>query len=124
MQCSGPAPGGPRHPSRGPLAAILPLFPCRLQFPIPVGLNLLLMPGEHVLWRDIADGAVQTDVVELLYVSSTPSVADVLNWGTSLTALYSAARDQWSKCHVLLARIEVVDAFISTHLGLFQADKA
>jgi hypothetical protein len=37
------------HPSRGPLAAILPLFPRRLQFPIPLGLNLLLMPGEHVL---------------------------------------------------------------------------
>jgi hypothetical protein len=36
------------HPSGGPLAAILPLFPRRLQFPIPVGLNLLLMPGEYV----------------------------------------------------------------------------
>jgi hypothetical protein len=26
----------------------LPLFPRRLQLPIPLGLNLLLMPGEHV----------------------------------------------------------------------------
>ena len=48
-----------RFLSRGPLAAILPLFPRRLQLPIPVGLNLLLMPGEHVLWRDVADGAVR-----------------------------------------------------------------
>jgi len=38
----------PFHPSRGPLAAILPLFPRRLQSQIPVGLNLLLMPGKHV----------------------------------------------------------------------------
>jgi hypothetical protein len=34
--------------SRGPLAAILPLFPSRLQLPIPLGENLLLMPAEHV----------------------------------------------------------------------------
>jgi hypothetical protein len=31
------------RPSRGPLAAIIPLFP-RLQLPIPLGENLLLMP--------------------------------------------------------------------------------
>ena len=32
----GPPPGSnPLHPSRGPLAAILPLFPRRLQFPTP-----------------------------------------------------------------------------------------
>jgi hypothetical protein len=34
----------PFHLSRGLLAAILPLFPRRLQLPIPLGLNLLLMP--------------------------------------------------------------------------------
>ncbi len=51
----------PFHPSRGPLAAILPLFPRRFHLPIPLGLNLQLMPGEHVLGRDVADGAVQTD---------------------------------------------------------------
>jgi hypothetical protein len=33
--------------SRCPLAAILPLLPRRIQLPIPLGLNLLLMPGEH-----------------------------------------------------------------------------
>ena len=53
----------PFHSSRGPLAAILLLFPRRLQFPIPVGLNLLLMPGEHVLRRDVTDGPVQTHIV-------------------------------------------------------------
>jgi hypothetical protein len=41
----------PFNPSGGPLVATFPLFPRRLQFPIPVGLNLLLMPGEHVLRR-------------------------------------------------------------------------
>ena len=43
----------PYHRSCGPLAAILPLFSCRLQFPIPLGLNFLLMPGEHFLRRDV-----------------------------------------------------------------------
>jgi hypothetical protein len=38
---------GHRLLSRGPLAAILPLFPRRLHFPIPIGLNLLLVPGER-----------------------------------------------------------------------------
>jgi hypothetical protein len=36
----------PFHPSRRPLAAILPLFLRRVQLPIPLGLNLLLVPGE------------------------------------------------------------------------------
>jgi hypothetical protein len=27
------------------------------------------MPGEHVLRRDVADGAVQTDVIVMLYVT-------------------------------------------------------
>jgi hypothetical protein len=54
-----PTGSNPFHPLRDPLAAILPLFPRRLQLPIPLGLNLLLMPGEHVLWRDVADGAVR-----------------------------------------------------------------
>jgi hypothetical protein len=44
------------------MAAILPLIPCRLQVPIAVGLNRLPMPGEHVLWRDIANGAFQTNM--------------------------------------------------------------
>jgi len=44
----------PFHRSSGPLAAILPLFPRHIQFPIPVGLNLLLMPAEPVLQRDVS----------------------------------------------------------------------
>ena len=52
-----------RFLSDGPLAAILPLLPRRIQLPIPLGLHLLRMPDEHVVWRDIPDGAVQTRVV-------------------------------------------------------------
>ena len=64
------------HPSRGLLATNLPLFPRRLQLPIPLGLNLLLMPGEHVLRRDVSDGAVQTHVVAVLHVTlhQTPRI--------------------------------------------------
>ena len=64
------------HPSRGLLATNLPLFPRRLQLPIPLGLNLLLMPGEHVLRRDVSDGAVQTHVVVMLHVTlhQTPRI--------------------------------------------------
>jgi hypothetical protein len=40
----------PFHPSRRPLAAILPLFLCRVQLPISLGLNLLLVPGEHFMF--------------------------------------------------------------------------
>jgi hypothetical protein len=66
----------PFHPSRGPPAAILPVFPRRFQLSIPLGLNLLLMPGEHVLRRDVADGAVQTNVVVMLGVTlnQTPCI--------------------------------------------------
>ena len=35
----------------------------------------MLIPGEYVLWRDVANGAVQTDVVVTLYV--TPTVSGV-----------------------------------------------
>jgi len=43
------------------LAAPLPMFPRGFQLPIPLGLDLRLMPGEHVLRRDVARGAVQVD---------------------------------------------------------------
>src|SRR5439155_9535090 len=59
----------PFHPSRRPLAAILPLFLRRVQLPIPLGLNLLLVPGEHVLWSDVADGTVQANVVVVLHIT-------------------------------------------------------
>jgi hypothetical protein len=35
--------------SRSPLATNLPLFSRLLQLPIPLGMDLLLTPGEHVL---------------------------------------------------------------------------
>jgi len=65
-----------RFLSPGPLAAILPLFPRSLQLPIPLGLNLLLVPGEHVLRRDVPDDAVQAHVVVMLYVTlyQTPRI--------------------------------------------------
>src|SRR6516165_4195150 len=66
----------PLHASRGPLAAIFSLFPRRLQFPVPLPVNLLLPAGEHVLRRDVADGAVQTHVVVMLHVAlnQTPCI--------------------------------------------------
>jgi hypothetical protein len=39
----------PFHPSGGPLAAILPVLSRRLQFPIPLGVNLRLTPSEHAV---------------------------------------------------------------------------
>jgi hypothetical protein len=42
-----PTGSNPFHPSRDPLAAILPLFPRCLQFPIPLDLNLVLFPAEQ-----------------------------------------------------------------------------
>jgi TPR repeat protein len=45
--------------SRGLLATALTVLPRRLQLPIPPGLDLPPTPGQHVLRRDIADGAVQ-----------------------------------------------------------------
>jgi hypothetical protein len=58
------------------LATNLPLLPGRFQLPIPLGVDLLLTPGEHVLRRDVADGAVQADVVVMLDVSpdQTPRI--------------------------------------------------
>ena len=64
-----PTGSNPFHSSRSPLAAILPMFLRLLQFSIPVSLNLLLMPGEHVLRRDVTDSTVQTDVVVTLCVT-------------------------------------------------------
>jgi hypothetical protein len=36
---------------------------------MPLGLNLLLVPGEHVLWSDVADGTVQANVVVMLHIT-------------------------------------------------------
>ncbi len=50
--------------SRGRLATILPLLLRRLQLPIPVGVDLLLTPGEHVpsytdYWMGHSNGEIQ-----------------------------------------------------------------
>jgi hypothetical protein len=63
--------------SRGPLAAILPLFPRRIQLPIPLGENLLLMPAEHVPRRDVSDRTVQTDVVVMVYATLLEDLFDL-----------------------------------------------
>ena len=55
---------------------VAPLFPRCLQFPVPLSLNLLLVPGEHVFGRDVTDGAIQTHVVVMLYgtLNQTPRI--------------------------------------------------
>ncbi len=45
------------------LTAQSPLLACILQFPIARGVDLGVPLGEHVLRRDVADGAVQANVV-------------------------------------------------------------
>jgi hypothetical protein len=62
-----PTGSNPFHPCR-PLAAILPLFLRRVQLPIPLGLNLLLMPDEHVLRRHVTDRAVQPEIVVSVHI--------------------------------------------------------
>ena len=59
----------PKSLSRSLLPTNLPLLSRRLQLPVPLGVDLLLTPGEHVLRRDVANRAVQTDVVVMLDVA-------------------------------------------------------
>ena len=59
----------PRSVSRDLLAANLSLFSRILQLPIPLVVDLPLTPGEHVLRGDVADRAVQADVVVMLDVA-------------------------------------------------------
>src|SRR5262245_22409716 len=67
---------GPLHSSRSLLPTNLPLFSRLLQLPIPLGMDLLLTPGEHVLRRDVANRAVQAGVVVMLDVAfhQTPRI--------------------------------------------------
>jgi len=60
---------GPKALSRSLLPTNLPLLSRRLQLPVPLGVDLLLTPGDHVLRRDVANRAVQTDVVVMLDVA-------------------------------------------------------
>jgi hypothetical protein len=60
------------------LASILSLLPRHLQLPITLGPNLPMVPSEYVLRRDIADRALQTDVVVMLHVTlhQTPRILE------------------------------------------------
>ena len=55
--------------SRDLSTADLARFPRLLQHPIPRGVDFLLPPGEHLLRRDVADGAVQANGVVMLDVA-------------------------------------------------------
>ena len=45
------------------------LLPRLLQLPVALRVDLLLTPGEHVLRRDVANGAVQADIVVMFHVA-------------------------------------------------------
>ena len=66
----------PQRVSRSLLPTNLPLFSRHLQLHIPLGVDLLLTPGEHVLRRDIANRAVQAGVVVIIDVAlhQTPRI--------------------------------------------------
>jgi len=53
----------------GSLATNLALLPGHCQLPVPFRVNLLLTPSQHVLWRDVTDRGIQTDVVVMLDVA-------------------------------------------------------
>ena len=55
--------------SSGLLATNLPLLPRRLQLPVALGVDLMQPPRQHVLRRDVARGAVQSDVVVVVHVT-------------------------------------------------------
>ncbi len=62
--------------SRSLLPTNLTLFSRLLQLPIPLGVDLRLTPGEHVLRCDVANRAVQADVIVMLDVAlhQTPCI--------------------------------------------------
>jgi hypothetical protein len=53
----------PQSRSRSLLPTNLPLFSRYLQLSIPLGVDFPLVTGEHVLWRDVANRAVQANIV-------------------------------------------------------------
>src|SRR5579864_3358646 len=67
-----------RDSSSGLLPTDLPMFPGGLQLPVPFRVDLLLPPRQHVLRRDIARRAVQSDVVVVVHVSAyqTPGIIE------------------------------------------------
>jgi len=71
-----PTGSNPFHPSRRPLAATLTLLSGSFQLAVAFRLNLLLTPRQHVPRCDVADGAVQPDIVVMLHVAldQTPRI--------------------------------------------------
>src|SRR5437764_175504 len=67
---------GPQSLSHSLLPTNLPLLSRRLQLPIPLGVDLRLTPGEHVLRGDVANRAVQPDVVVMFDIAlhQTPCI--------------------------------------------------
>jgi hypothetical protein len=62
-----PTGSNPFHRSSGPLAANSSGVPSPRPISDPGRPNLLLMPDEHVLRHDLADGAVHKEVVVMVY---------------------------------------------------------
>jgi hypothetical protein len=58
------------------VSATLPLLPGRFQLAVAFRVNLLLAPRQHVLRRDLAGGAVQSDVIVMVHVTldQTPCI--------------------------------------------------
>jgi hypothetical protein len=46
----------------------LPLLASRLQLAVTLGVDVRLSPCEHIVWRYIADGAVQPDRVVAVHI--------------------------------------------------------
>ena len=57
-----------KFPAAGSRPALFSLFARLLQFAISRRMDLRLPPGQHVRWRDVADGAVKAHRVVVLHV--------------------------------------------------------
>ena len=60
------------------LATNLPLFSRLHQLPIPLGMDLLLTPGEHVLRRDVAEAVSSgSGPRSIIFESVSPSMYSI-----------------------------------------------
>src|SRR5580704_3419605 len=59
--------GWPPRSSRSLLAATLTLL-SGFQLTVALGMDFYLSPCEHIVWRHIADGAVQPDIVVTVHI--------------------------------------------------------
>ena len=58
----------PPRSSRSLLAATLTLLSGAFQLTVALGMDFHLSPREHTVWRHIADGAVQPDIVVTVHI--------------------------------------------------------